>query len=312
MMLTISKVKINFMALVVLTSATTMSFATNKNAGTSGAPFLKMGAGARTTAMGDSFVGLADDVNAAYFNPAGLGFLRTPEITALHSQWIQGLDYDYGAFVNPTSFGAIAIQAATLKVADQQRRNSSEAEDGSFDTLDAAYGLSYSNLISNSFAIGLTGRFVRQQIDSTTAKAWAGDIGILHQPLDRSFRWGLAVRHIGQSIKFNEEADPLPRIYDLGASDSFFGENLKVSADVRMPRDNNVQFGVGTEYKINLRRDFKAAFRFGFNSANTDSDGAKGLSFGAGVGFKKFDFDFAWVPFGDLGNTFRYAATLKF
>ena len=33
---------------------------------------------------------------------------------------------------------------------------------------------------------------------------------------------------------------------------------------------------------------------------------------GAGIGYKLFDIDFAWVPFGDLGNTFRYAAHVKF
>jgi hypothetical protein len=30
------------------------------------------------------------------------------------------------------------------------------------------------------------------------------------------------------------------------------------------------------------------------------------------MGYKNVSFDFAWVPFGDLGNTFRYSLLLKF
>ncbi|MBI5202430.1 MAG: hypothetical protein HY925_13950, partial [Elusimicrobia bacterium] len=31
-----------------------------------------------------------------------------------------------------------------------------------------------------------------------------------------------------------------------------------------------------------------------------------------GIKFHRAAFDFAWVPFGDLGNTFRYSLTIRF
>lgn len=47
---------------------------------------LLKGAGARPCGMGQSFVAISDDVNANYFNPAGLGFLRNKtEITTLRT-----------------------------------------------------------------------------------------------------------------------------------------------------------------------------------------------------------------------------------
>ena len=48
------------------------------------------------------------------------------------------------------------------------------------------------------------------------------------------------------------------------------------------------------------------------DQANTPIDIASGITLGGGVGYKLFDIDFAWVPFGDLGNTFRYTAHVKF
>ncbi|MDE2291861.1 MAG: hypothetical protein KGL53_07240, partial [Elusimicrobia bacterium] len=42
--------------------------------GTSAATFLTLGFGARPLALGESFVAVADDVSALYYNPAGLAF----------------------------------------------------------------------------------------------------------------------------------------------------------------------------------------------------------------------------------------------
>ena len=47
--------------------------------------------GARSTAMGGAFVGLADDATAAYANPAGLTILTEPEISA---------EFKYGKYTN--------------------------------------------------------------------------------------------------------------------------------------------------------------------------------------------------------------------
>ena len=101
-------------------------FATNKKVGTSGAQFLKIGAGARPTAMGDSFVAVGEDVNAVYFNPAGIAEISRPEMSVMHTQWIADTSYDFGAFCYPTDFGALAFSAATLKVEDIQRRGADE------------------------------------------------------------------------------------------------------------------------------------------------------------------------------------------
>jgi hypothetical protein len=60
-----------------------------------------------------------------------------------------------------------------------------------------------------------------------------------------------------------------------------------------------------------LGDDFKLALRAGYNSTITDADGS-GVSFGGGIGFRQFDFDVAWVPFGDLGNSMRYALRVRF
>ncbi|MCX6375733.1 MAG: hypothetical protein NTU88_06830, partial [Armatimonadetes bacterium] len=41
--------------------------------------------GARPLAMGGAFVGLADDANATYWNPAGLARFDSPKVTAMYT-----------------------------------------------------------------------------------------------------------------------------------------------------------------------------------------------------------------------------------
>ena len=69
--------------------------------GTSAFQFLQLGVGARPSAMGETFAGVADDVNSIYWNPAGLAGLERREATLSHAQWLEGIKYSNGAAALP-------------------------------------------------------------------------------------------------------------------------------------------------------------------------------------------------------------------
>ena len=53
--------------------------------------------------------------------------------------------------------------------------------------------------------------------------------------------------------------------------------------------------------------------RAGYTTAGSDvTEGLTGVSMGGGLAWRHFGFDMAWVPYGALGNTFRYALLVKF
>ncbi len=81
--------------------------------------FLSIGAGARALGMGGSFVAIADDATAAYWNPAGLGGLDRTEITFMHAG-IFGLDsYDFLNYVQPVGgVGAFGLSWIRLGIDD--------------------------------------------------------------------------------------------------------------------------------------------------------------------------------------------------
>jgi hypothetical protein len=230
---------------------------------------------------------------------------------AMHTQWIQDIGYDYGAFAYPTDFGAFALSAATLKVDSVQKRGNDEGYQGSFDSVDAAYGLSYARTVGPLTSIGVTGRYVREKIDVYSAAVWSGDIGLLQRLGQRPVSLGLAVRHLGQGVEFRNQSDPLPLTVDVGLGGSFLRERLRMGVNVCKVRDTGVHPGAGIEWNQRLSRDFSASVRTGYNGSRTGAD-ASGFALGGGLSFRQFDLDTAWVPFGDLGNSFRTSALIRF
>ena len=67
---------------------------------------------------------------------------------------------------------------------------------------------------------------------------------------------------------------------------------------------------LGTEYKGRISRDLGYAMRAGYRS-DSDVSGFSGVSIGSGLELGRGSFDFAWVPFGELGNSYRFTLHLK-
>lgn len=289
-------------------------FAANKNVGTSGAQFLKIGAGARPVGMGETFTGVADDINAVAWNPAGLGRLESPAFTAMHTQWLQASNFAFLAAAYPFHFGTIGVSMTSLTVDKIDRRaGDTFAPDSSFDSMDSAYTLSYGMGLGEKVSAGLNLTSIRQKIDTVSASAVAGDAGLLWKTPVNKLTLGASVRHFGSKVKFVEESDPLPMTMSVGFGYKALGDRLTMGLDLNQPRDNNMKFGVGAEFRQPMAWQMAGSLRGGYNSANTDpTSGLTGVSFGMGLSWRNVAFDMAWVPYGILGNTFRYAFLVKF
>ena len=91
--------------------------------GTSAAAFLNIQVGARGMAMGGAFVASANDASALYWNPAGIARLPKGEAMVMHTNWLAGTDFDFGAIVIPLGFGAIGGSITSLTNGDMELRN---------------------------------------------------------------------------------------------------------------------------------------------------------------------------------------------
>lgn len=290
--------------------------------GTSGAPFLKLAPGARAVGMGEAFGGVADDVHAVHYNPAGLGGISRIELAAMHNSHFQGIKHNFGAIAVPmlswvdtrearNRYGTLALSLTSLSVDGIERRGLVETDEpeGTFQARDFAYTLGYGIKVSSRLAAGGALKLIRQTIDSEGASAFAVDAGVQYRKRGLSVGGGL--RNLGSAVTFRSEGDPLPLLLYGSAAYELRPEWL-AALELRLPRDNSVAFSLGTEYRRALGDELEGALRMGYNTAYSEADGFGGVTFGAGATYRRVTFDFAWVPFGELGSTFRYSILLKF
>ena len=106
-------------------------------------------------------------------------------------------------------------------------------------------------------------------------------------------------------------SDPLPRGFVVGAGMPVT-KSVRFGLDVTKYRDTDLFLGAGAEYRHPFTENVSGALRGGLNTHRKDNPGMNLLTVGAGVNFYRAGFDFAWVPFGDLGNTFRFSLLLSF
>lgn len=298
------------------------------NAGTSGAQFLKIGAGSRAAGMAETYVAMADDVYSGYYNPAGLTRMTAPEFAGQHVSYFQDTNYEFVSFAvpfdrqqsSPMKVGqekfsrqALSLSIYNLSVNDIERRTGDTVlAAGLFDSSDMAYAVSYARRLMENVGVGGTFKYIRKKIDTVSAWAVAVDLGVQYHPFpDRPLDIGLSIRNLGSKLKYEQGSDPLPLGGVFGLAYSF-APGLKIGADFVKYRDTDFFVSVGGEYSREFMKNFSGALRGGYTTHYKDIDGLKGIAGGAGIRYARLNLDFAWVPFGDLGNTFRYTLSVRF
>ena len=98
--------------LVVLGAAAATAHA--GGAGTAGAPVFRISAGARPEGMGGAYAAVADDLNALFWNPAGLAAVRTPEAAALSSLYVARTSFHVLGYAQPVGGVGTFAGAASL------------------------------------------------------------------------------------------------------------------------------------------------------------------------------------------------------
>src|SRR5581483_3239864 len=113
-------------------------------------------------------------------------------------------------------------------------------------------------------------------------------------------------RNVGPNIQYNQTGSPLPEQFVLGAGVSALGGNLVVDVDAVSPKGQTEYFSTGVEYRVfELLR-----LRVGYNGLSNFV--GNGISYGMGLQFTQWNIDYAYVPFGDLGNTNRVSVGIRF
>lgn len=293
------------------------------SAGSTSAAFLKLPVGARAAAMGGAFSGVPGDPFSIHWNPAGLAYAGpVRSVGFFHNEYFQGLGQEALAYSAPARGGGWGLGLNYFYAPKDMERRSGYYEDdplapispseGKFGAYDLAFSAGYGRRLEGGWTLGGSAKVIRQSIDDESGSSTALDLGAL-----RSFRWrggeytaGFAALNLGPGIKFVSRRYGLPAALKAGLSRRFEGNGALAAVEVSKPVDNYPSLSAGMEYPLTGRLALRSGYRWRLHG--NELGAWSGFSAGAGVAFDGLTFDYAFSPFGALGNSHRFSVNLRF
>jgi hypothetical protein len=305
----LKKLILNIFVFAMLGTGVCFGAFSNNDAGTATAQFLKLGAGARAAGMGEAVTGIANDSTAIYWNPAGLNRFSTRSLSFMHAVWFEDISYDWFSYAQPLpSTGVVGVAIQYLSYGSLKEIDSLGVEGDSFSPKDMALTLSYARKI-NKTNLGLNVKYISSQIKGT-ATAYAIDFGVIRS-ISKKLRTGFAIQNLGTKMSFISREDNLPLNIKIGGS-FIFNPSWVLALDLNAPVDNNPFISLGTEYNLEINPLISVAGRLGYNNRNKDTGGLNSITTGLGVSYLNYGLDYAFVPYGELGNTHRISFKISF
>ncbi|OIN98849.1 hypothetical protein COY52_05820 [Candidatus Desantisbacteria bacterium CG_4_10_14_0_8_um_filter_48_22] len=263
--------------------------------------------------MGEAYVGVADDINSLYWNPAGLSLLTGKQVTFTHNTWMQGVNYEYLAYGQSLcDLGSIGFSIAYLGVEPMQITNAAGvATGGSVDASDLMVGVAYAKAIG-SLSIGATLKVLQERLAYNSAVGIGADIGILKKFEGiENLALGVNIQNIGTPLVFIDplKASLMPLNIKAGGSCKL-SENIVLALDINYaPLDARFSVNIGTELWCNK----VLALRFGYRTGQlSDIDALAGITAGFGFRWEGCGIDYAFVPYGNMGQTHRISLVAEF
>ena len=273
--------------------------------GTTAAAFLKSPPAARIEALGGA--GLAAPApDSVFFNPAALAGLRGAYAVSGYEAMLESAYRGSLAFSLPGSGGTTWSAGAVFGSGGRLDIFNARGDyGGSFTHYDAALFVSAAFPLRDG-GFGFSVKGIRSAIGDVSAVGAAVDLGYMSYSRRKDGAdMALTLRNLGTPLKYEEESDPLPLELAAGLLWRYAG-GFRLMADGRMPADHAPYFILGGEYGVPFGEAASFALRAGFSSRNLDDLGAAGaVSGGFGLGLGGAAFDYAFVPYGDLGATHR-------
>lgn len=280
--------------------------------GTSGADFLTVGVGARPLAMAGAFAGVDTDAdaNAVNWNPAALAKVDKPDVTASYNALFTDENQGYLGYAAPVRGGGTWSAGLNYLVVSniEKRAGDTENPDSTFSNQNFALSASYARSFGEVVSGGATLKYVRTALDTLKENAMAVDAGLLSRTPVENMTLGVTMRNFGTNIG----PDSMPLTFKGGVAYRALEKKLLVTSDVDwLTTERRGYFAVGGEYWVSRNLAARAGYQFGHGSDQAQSK-LVGLGAGLGLKFGRFKLDYAFQPYGDLGNTHRVTLGMRF
>jgi len=303
-----------------------------QRAGTSSGTFLKIGVGARASGLGESFVAVANDPSAIYWNPAGLASVLHQEILFSHVSWPGEVNYEHVSWVVPVKRlgGSLAFQLGALSTKIDETNEFYPFGTGrQFTYSDVLTGIAYARRWTDKLLVGGGLKWVHEDLGSEiggpTMNPMLVDIGSIYYLGYGSVRIATALSNFGSAMR---PAGTFVSLYTVGQGRSYdafdpatvfrYGlafepfenttQRTTFSFEANQPADNRQLMKAGLEWAWQRR----LALRTGYNFNADELKFSAGAGLYSQVGQSHLNLDYAYTNGGFLGAINRLSLGVRF
>jgi len=293
--------------------------------GTSAAQFLKIGVGARAVALGESYVAIANDAEALFWNPAGISQFSDNDYFFTYNQWFSDIQIYYsGAVFHLNQTNTIGAFFTALTTDDMMETTELEPTGTGryFSYGDLVTGISYARNMTNKFSFGVTIKYFQETLAELKMSSVLFDLGTYYKTGWKSTRFGVSVTNFSsdmsaegsytyktlknETVKVSKfQAFTPPIMFRIGLAAEALersGHKLTWSVQLNHPNDNSENLNFGAEYWY---RNI-LALRSGYITSRTDRNVSFGVGLNVPLGRNGFRVDYSYANFGRLGYVNQY------
>lgn len=286
-----------------------VALAQAEGAGSHGAQFLRMQAGARASGVAGAYSALADDSLAVFWNPANLTNVKKGDLAFTHAMLPGDMSANWVSLARPGTNSALGFGVQYVSYGTIHGIDENNTDMGEFSPVDMAISVAYARNLSSNLSVGGTVKYIHSKI-TETATAVALDFGASHR-LGSKTTLTATAQNLGKGVEYISESDSLPLVVSLGVSHSVF-EDLYVLGQYSEPFDYSAYLSLGMEYQLQLEGKSSVAIRTGWSNISKDISGAPGFSFGAGISHSPYHIDYSFTPLADLGAINKISLGVSF
>ena len=310
--------KLSLLKLVIILAVFSGSvFAGGGNrVGTAGSTQLLIPVGPRGIAMGYTTLTDSRGVEAMFWNPANVSIDAGTEVLFSHMSYIADIGVEYGALsVNTGKLGSIGLSIKSLSIGDIQV-TTADNPDGTGEYFSPQFlttGLTYSVMLSDRIAIGITGNLNLERLALVSKSNVSFNAGISYQNLGNidGLVIGIVIKNLGpqssydgtglsissndmpgydrtgnQYYKIQAASDDLPTTLELGVGYRYsINESNSLRFNGLFQNSNYYydEYRVGAEYSYNDMVFLRGGYVF---TPEVSDENAKESTFTAGFGVK--------------------------
>jgi hypothetical protein len=300
--------------------------------GTTGFQFLKIAPDARSVSLAQSYVVLADDPSAMFWNPAGITRVDSHKIhlAAGNVHYYAGMSLNHLAAVTRIK-GETYLGLSLLYFDSGSMDVTTEflpfGNGQTFRAVDMAFGATVAGVLTSNLSFGGTARFIHEGIAGIRTHALVFDFGFQYDVGLADVRFAIAINNFGfdarprgeigkttlqgTTVVSDFEKVVAPGIFRIGLAWDPIHKGahlLTIVSQLNHPTDNNETLGLGAEYWWKKLLALRTGYLFGLDETGLPSFGL-GLKLPWRIGTVAIDYAFA--VHDRLGYTHRLTLGLS-